>query len=453
MKTVTLLDPSAIEAIERGVWECLAAESVPGAAVAVVQDGEIIYANGFGFADLQTRTPVTRDTVFGIGSVGKSATAMAIMQLVDAGQLSLDTPVVEIIPELRLQDMEMARTITVRQLLSHSSGLPLLPVLDIALGWLDYPGRIEALGDLLTYLATMDERPAGWPGQRFSYSNDGYALAGAVIERIAGMPYDQFLEASVFLPLGMTRSTLADPTTLPWADVTSLYDYDESSTHPEPVHRSAWPSSRLIAPAGLHRSTATDMARYLIGQLGRWPGVSAEGIRLLHQPVIERDSTSSYALGWGVVPNYRGERMLAHSGGITGVSSHVILLPERRTGVVVLLNVAGGPSREIAEVVIEGVLDLPDVDPVDEYVPSREELERVEGIYLFGRRLVTIERDDSTLTIQVGDKPSATMQPLGSDEYRVALDRRVVPVIFPETDAEGRAELLSLMGRVCWRVG
>ena len=453
MKTVTLLDPSAIEAIERGVWECLAAESVPGAAVAVVQDAEIIYANGFGFADLQARTPVTADTVFGIGSVGKSITATAIMQIVDAGQLSLDTPVVEIIPELRLPDMEMARAISIRHLLSHSSGLPLLPVLEIALGWLDYPVRIEALDDLLTYLATMDERPAGWPGQRFSYSNDGYALAGAVIERVAGMPYDQFIEDSVFLPLGMTRSTLADPTTLPWADVTSLYDYDESSAHPEPVHRRAWPSSPIIAPAGMHRSTATDMARYLIGQLGGLPGVRAEGLRLLHQPVIGRDSTSSYALGWGVVPDYRGHDMLAHSGGITGVSSHVILLPERRTGVVVLLNVAGGPSREIAEVVIERVLDLPDVDPMDEYVPSREELERVEGIYLFGRRLVTLASDGLTLTIQVGDKPPATMQPLGPDEYRAALDRRVVPVAFPETDSGDRAELLSLMGRVCWRVG
>ena len=453
METVTLLDQSVFEAIERGVWECLAAESVPGAAVAVVQDGEVVYANGFGFADLQTRTPVTADTVFGIGSVGKSVTAMAAMQLVEAGQLSLDTPIIELIPELLLPDMEMARAITVRHLLSHSSGLPVLPVLEIALGWLDYPGRIETLDHLLGYLATMDERPAGQPGERFSYSNDGYALAGAVIERVSGTPYARYIEEQVFHPLGMTRSTLADPTTLAWEDVTSLYEYDDASSHPEPILRPAWPSSPLIAPAGMHRSTANDMARYLIGQLAGLPGVSEDGRTLLHEPVIARDSASWYALGWGVTPDYRGERMLAHSGGITGVSCHAILLPERRTGVVVLLNVSGGPSREIAEVVIERLLDLPDVDPIDTYVPSAEQLERAEGVYLFGRRLVTIERDGPSLTIHVGDKPSAVMQPLGRDEYRAALDRRVVPVVFPASDAGDRAELLSLMGRVCWRVG
>lgn len=452
METVTTLDSRLIEAIEQTIWEYMAAESVPGAAVAVVQDGEMVYASGFGLADLVARTPITSDTVFGIGSVGKSLTAVAVMQLVEEGRLPLDTPVVEVIPELRLPDMEMARAITVWHLLSHSSGLPLLPVLEIALGWIEHPCRVDTLDDLLDYLATMSERPAGWPGERFSYSNDGYALAGTVIERASGMSYARYIKERVFLPLSMTRSTLADPTMLGLDDIASLYDYDESSMHPDPVYRPAWPSSPLIAPAGLHRSTVTDMARYLIAHLEGLPGVSEDGLELLHQPWIDRDSTSSYALGWGVVPDYRGELVLAHSGGITGVSSHVILLPERRTGVVALLNVSGGPSREIAEVVMERVLGLPEADPVDPYVPSGEEMERAAGTYLFGRRSVTVALDGPSLTIQVGSKPPAVMQPLGPNEYRAALDRRVVPIAFPVGDGEGRAGLMSLMGRVCWRV-
>jgi len=432
-------------AIDTTVEALMTAEAVPGAAVAVVAGGEVALARGYGVADLTTGRQVTPDTVFGIGSLGKSLTAVAVAQLVAEGRLALETPAVELLPELRLPEPVPTGEITVEQMLSHTSGLPVLPVLEMSLGWATSGEPMEGYADLFRYLATMTERPAGLPGERFSYSNDAYALLGAIVERLSGMPYAEYLQSRLFAPLSMTRSTLADPSALGWDDVTCLYDYEAG----QPAHRPDWPVSALVAPAGLHRSTARDMARYLIAQLDALPGVPDDLRRELHRPRVWRDSESGYALGWGVVPDFRGEPALAHSGGITGVSSHAILLPERRAGVIALLNVSGGPAREIAEAVLSAVLGLPPAPEPPSHDPTPAELARAAGRYRYGRDEVRVEPDADGLAMTVGERPAVRLDPTRPGEFRATLDRRVVPVVFPGDDSP--APLALLMGRVCWR--
>lgn len=421
------------------------AESVPGAAVAVVVDGEVVFERGYGVADLEAGRPVTPDTVFGIGSLGKSFTAVAIAQLVAEGRLTLETPAVALLPELRLPTPFPTAEITVEQLLSHTSGLPVLPVLEMSLGWAAGDGPMDGYDDLFRYLATMPERPAGLPGERFSYSNDAFALLGAIVERLAGVSYADYLESHVLAPLGMTRSTLADPTALDWDDVTSLYDYEDG----QPVYRASWPASALVAPAGLHRSTARDMARYLAAQLDTLPAVPEMLRQELQRPRVWRDAEAGYALGWGVAPDFRGELALAHSGGITGVSSHAVLLPGRRTAVIALLNVSGGPAREIAEAVLTDVASLPPAQepPVASLTPA--EIVRVSGAYRFGRDTVVVEPEAGGLSMQVGQRPAVRLVPARPGEFRATLDRRTVPVVFPGDDSP--APLASVMGRVAWR--
>lgn len=430
---------------DAAVEALMTAELVPGAAVAVVAGSEVVFERGYGLADLASGRLVTPETVFGIGSLGKSFTAVAIAQLVAEGRLALDTPAVELLPELRLPEPFPTGEITVEQMLSHTSGLPVLPVLEMSLGWLDGDGRMEGYADLVRYLATMPERPAGLPGERFSYSNDAYALLGTIIERLSGMPYGEYLDARVFAPLGMTRSTLADPTRLGWQDVTSLYDYEGG----QPALRPDWPASALVAPAGLHRSTARDMAHYLIAHLDGLPGMPDALRAEIYRPRIWRDAESGYGLGWGVFPNFRGERALAHSGGITGVSSHAILLPDRRAGIIALLNVSGGPAREIAEAVLTDVLALPPASEPPTYDPTPAELARVAGRYRYGRDAVLVEHDADGLAMRVGDRPAVPLVPARPGEFRATLDRRVVPVVFPGD--ESPAPLALVMGRVSWR--
>lgn len=436
---------STAETIGTAVEALMSAEAVPGAAVAVVADGEVIFERGYGLADLSSGRPVTPDTVFGIGSLGKSLTAVAIMQLVADGRLALDTPAIALLPELRLPEPFPTSAITVEHLLSHASGLPVLPVLEMSLGWLEGSGPMDSYDDLFRYLATMPERPAGLPGERFSYSNDAYALLGKIVERLSDVSYADYLHTRLFQPLGMTRSTLADPTRLGWDDVTSLYDYEDG----QPAFRPDWPASALVAPAGLHRSTARDMARYLMAQMREMPGLTNMQRREMHRPRIWRDAETGYALGWGVAPDFRGEPVLAHSGGITGVSSHAILLPELDAGVIALLNVSGGPAREIAEVVVTEALQLPAARELPVYNPPAADLDRVVGRYRYGRDTVAVERDAEGLTMTLGERPAVRLTPARRDEFRATLDRRIVPIVFPAGDSP--ASLISVMARVCWR--
>ncbi|MCO5178125.1 MAG: beta-lactamase family protein [Thermomicrobiales bacterium] len=432
-------------AVDDLVQSMMADESVPGASVAVVVDGETIFARGYGAADLATERPVTPDTVFGIGSLGKSFTAVAVAQLVADGRVTLDTPAGELLPDLRLPEPFPTADITLDHLLSHVSGLPVLPALEMSLGWLESDAPMESATDLLRYIATMSEKPAGLPGERFSYSNDAFSLLGEIIERLSGESFATYMNAHVFGPLGMTRSTMADPLSLGWDDVTSLYDYEDGA----PAFRAPWPQSAIIAPAGLHRSTANDMARYLAAHLSSLPGVPEQLHRELHRTRISRDSESGYALGWGTTDNFRGERALMHSGGITGVSSHALLLPERNAGVIALLNVSSGPSREIAEAVATELLGLPSAPEPAPYPLPDGELERVSGSYSTCRDTAVFGSDDGQPTMTLSGQPASSIVPSNAGEFRVTFGKRTLLAVFPTEDSP--AQLATIGGRVYWR--
>jgi CubicO group peptidase (beta-lactamase class C family) len=271
-----------------------------------------------------------------------------------------------------------------------------------------------------------------------------------LIAQLSGLSYADYMTEHVFAPLGMTRSTLADPSTLGWEDVTSLYDYDPQAATPTPVHKPAWPTPTTNGAAGLHRSTANDMARYLIAHLDGLPGISDSGRAELHRSRITRDANSGYALGWGVMRDYKGERLLAHSGGITGVSAHVILAPERRVGVVALLNVSGGPSRELAERALDHTLGLPLDTPEPHYVATPAELERAVGRYQYGDEQVELTLADGVLTAHMGEQPAMPLTPSGPGEFRIVVQRRAANLVLEPGD--GPAPLIALMSRVGWRL-
>jgi CubicO group peptidase (beta-lactamase class C family) len=450
LKDGSMLDATTRATLAADTEALMAAEAVPGASLAIVRDGALVYADGFGYRDLASQAPATADTVFGIGSCGKSFTALAVMQLAERGLCQLDQPVSELLPEFRLPAAWDGTPVTIEQLLSHTSGLPLLPALEWSLGWAEPGAPMNSDDDLLAYIATIEQRPAGRPGQRMSYSNDGFAVAGMLVARLSGLSYADYMTEHVFAPLGMTRSTLADPTTLGWDDVTSLYDYDPQAETPTPVHKPSWPTPTTNGAAGLHRSTANDMARYMLGHLDGLPGVSDAGRAELHRPRIQRDANSGYALGWGVMRDYKGQRLLAHSGGITGVSTHVLLAPERRVGVAALLNISGGPSREIAERALDHLLELPLETPKPSYTPTSTELERAVGRYQYGDELVEIALTDGALTARMGEQPATGLTPTGPGEFGISVQRRSANLTLEP--GVGPAPLIALMSRVGWRV-
>jgi len=203
-------------AYEKFVTDLMAESQLPGVAVAVAQDGETVYADGFGYRNQAEQLPITTKTALGIGSVTKSFTSLGIMLLVEDKKTRW-------LPEFRIAGKEAANRMTLHHLLTHTSGMPPLPTVQVALArslrddpdLRDTPQYaelqklepVDTVEELIEYVNGLDVTLLGYPGVYSSYSNEGFALLGLVIERASGKPYEQFMQERVLDPLGMIHTT------------------------------------------------------------------------------------------------------------------------------------------------------------------------------------------------------------------------------------------------------
>ena len=356
-----------MEIVERFVLEQLAAWEVPGCAVAAVGDGRIRLAAGWGQRDLATKLPVTSDTLFAIGSTTKAFTAATVGAVVDDGLLEWERPLRDYVPELRLADPVVTDRLTVVDLLSHRSGLPRHD-----LAWLGYPSRSRAeLVRRLRFLPlSRDLR------QEFQYCNLGYLLAGHAVEVLCGTSWEDYLRTRLLTPLEMGRSNLSADDMTADADHAAAYERRQGVVVPVPQR-----PVTALAPAGALNSCASDMARWLLAQLGggQVDGrvvMSPDTVARQHAPhiVLPEDRTfpastrHAYGLGWKI-GRYRDHRLAEHGGGIDGFQTECMLLPDDGIGVAVLTNTS---SSAMAPVVAYRVLDeLLRLEPLDWFSPFK----------------------------------------------------------------------------------
>jgi CubicO group peptidase (beta-lactamase class C family) len=311
----------------------------PGLAVVVVEGDQVIFSQGYGFADREAGKPMTEDTPVAVGSTTKPMTALAVMQLVERGLVDLDTPVTTYLPDFRMAD-ERSASITLRQLLSHTAGIPESETYDGAQDDGALERRVAGLADVPLHRA---------PGTGFEYANDGYSVAGLVIQQVTGMPYEHYMAQAVFAPLGMDRTTFdpAEAATWGWAQG---YAKRRGVVVPAPIVL-----SRGIGPAGMVVTTATDVGRYFVALLN---GGAANGTPIIAQasldetwtpivPVGQGPGPYGYGLGWGT-GELGGQRVLAHSGTVESAGSYFLLAPDRRIAVGVLANMAGDEKADLA---------------------------------------------------------------------------------------------------------
>ena len=289
-------------AIDNYVRQEMRAVRAPGAAIAIVHGDHIVHARGFGQADPSGKV-ITRDTPFILGSMTKSFTALAIMQLVEAGRLALDDPVQGYLPWFHVRDRKASARITIRHLLNQTSGLPKSAGLLLIKG-----ASATTQRDQTRLLARA--RLHHPPGEGFEYSNANYWLLGLVIERVTGGPYDSYIRREIFAPLGMLRSFTSE---------------SEARAHGLAQGYRVWfgfPRSQAMPyyarelSVGYLISTVDDMGRYLIAQLngGRVDGhpiLSVQGVQLMHTPPDE----SPYAMGW-LADEVAGVPILWHTGAV-----------------------------------------------------------------------------------------------------------------------------------------
>jgi CubicO group peptidase (beta-lactamase class C family) len=313
---------------------------VPGLAIAIVKGDSVVFAKGYGVIEQGKPAPVTEHTRFAIGSTTKAMTSAALAMLVDQGKLRWDDRVIDHIPELQLYDAYATRELTIRDLLTHRTGLP-----GTDLFWVvrDNPFTTAEMIRRLRYV-----RPTASFRSTWQYQNVVYALAGVVIERASGMSWDAFIRSRIFAPLGMRES---EPLV---AGIVGKTNVAVPHAERDGVRTVPIRSTDNIAPAGSVWSSVSDMSRWMrfVLDSGSVDGkrlITPATFREIVAPQIRAPSAEypalelaqqhffSYALGW-FVQDYHGHTIWMHTGSIDGMSAIIGLMPEQRMGVYVLAN-------------------------------------------------------------------------------------------------------------------
>ncbi|MCY7789754.1 serine hydrolase [Bacillus haynesii] len=332
--------------------------NVPGAAVAVIKEDEIIMAEGFGFRDKERKLKVNPETVFAIGSASKAFTTAAMAVLADEGKMEWDKPVREYLPEFKMHDPVATERMTPRDLACHRSGLPRHEMM-----WYNSSFSREELFRRVRYLEPNLDFRSKWQYQNLMYMTAGY-LAG----RIAGTTWEDLVYERLFKPLHMTSSSFSVEDMQKLSDFAFPYQEKNGTVEKIPFR-----NIDVIGPAGSINSNAVDMANWVLLQLGsgKFSGILSEGsLHELHTPCISCDSiikakelpVCSYGLGWFVEP-YRGRHMIHHGGNIDGFSSLVAFMPYEKIGLVILTNMNGSfLPNVLAYNIFDRLLGLEEID-------------------------------------------------------------------------------------------
>ena len=295
---------------------------IPGVSLIVVQDGKVVLAKGYGYADLATSSPISAETsVMRIGSISKLFVATAVMQLVERGKLDLDADVNRYLTAFQLEDT-FPQPVTLAQLLTHTAGFE-----DPPYATYTDPHQVQPLSEHLAEKMPPRTRRAG---EEFIYSSYGYALAALIVEEVSGMPFDQYVEQKIFRPLGMAHSRYLLALPLP-ENLATGYFYHDGWQVPQPVdYDDDYPGGSIV-------STAEHMSHFILAHLqdGCYQGgciLQASTVAEMHQRRAQTPyEGQNVALGF-VEGLQNGQRLLGHTGAISGFGSSLDLLPDHNLG-------------------------------------------------------------------------------------------------------------------------
>jgi CubicO group peptidase (beta-lactamase class C family) len=356
MATTHPTTASELPAADTLMSRLMSTDNVPGAALALIKDDRIVLEKGYGFRDLETHAPVTVTTLFNIGSISKSFTALGIAQLVDQRKVDLDTPVIEYIPDFRLSNPQALLTLTLRRLLSHSSGLPA----DEQWPPLVPPTREGIVGEFAGMPTTAQ------PGTRFQYCTRCIVLAAYVLERVTGQSWEAYTRSQIFVPLRMTAASFGPRGLEHASDRAQPYRHDAGLDEvPVPWARLQYLES--LAPGGGINANIDDMAQYALLQVGDGTIagrrlISAHMLAELHRPEIAvgddwtptaRAENLHYALGW-FTADLHGTHVIFHFGGNPGFRAVIAVVPAAKAGVVVLTN---GESNHFTSTAMRSLIE------------------------------------------------------------------------------------------------
>jgi len=426
-----LTDRADLEAFIDGMMAAhFPSRHIPAATIAVVKDGALFFAKGYGFADREKRIPIDpATTLIRPGSISKLFTWTAVMQLVEQGKLDLDADVNSYLKTFKIP-ATYPQPITMKNLLTHTAGFE-----EQGLGlFARDPAQLKPLRESLAVKMPARVRP---PGSLSSYSNYGTALAGLIVEEVSGIPFDDYIDQNILKPLGMDHSTFREP--LP------------ANLAPEMAVGYQWKKGRFepgkfelignYGPAGSLSAPATDMAKFMIAhlQLGRFGEtriLKEETARRMHSRLYGLDPRlPGMAYGFYEIEAH-GVRGIGHGGDTSLFHSELLLLPEQNVGLFVSYGNSGLPGYDLLPAFIGRYFATPDPAPPELPAGFEERTKRVAGVYRFTRHNYTsIEKAfalPSVVSVAAGPKGTVTtsIQGLG-DPW---LFREVTPNYYEQVD-------------------
>ena len=356
---------------------------VPGMAVAAVKDGKILLTKGYGLRKLGDPTPVDEFTMFGIGSNTKAFTTAALATLIDQGKLAWDDPVYQRLPGFVMYDPYVSHEMTIRDLLTHRSGM--------GLGEGDllfWPRSTYTRDEIIHKLRFM--KPHSSFRSHYAYDNLLYMTAGQIIPAVTGMSWDDYIRQHIFAPLGMEHSNVSTAAYQPGGD----YGYPHSRVDGK-LQVIPFEVLDNVGPAGAINSCAADMAKWVQLQLNHGKFADRDGHLFSEQRSGEmwspqtilptgdlppqlaalKTNFADYALGWGL-REYRGHKLVGHTGGVGGFVSRVMLVPDENLGVVILTNAEeDGAFDAILFHVLDYYFHAPSTDWIANYKAAKDQEE------------------------------------------------------------------------------
>lgn len=402
--------------LEGFILEKMSETKIPGLSIAIVEGNKTIYARGFGFRDLSSGLPATPRTLYGIGSVTKSFTAMVIMQLAEEGKINLDDPVEKYIP-VKLRPFE--KTVSIHHFLTHSSGVPALAyaeafirgVLGLDHHWLP----VSSPEDIITFMRDAEKWAVSKPGKNFFYLNEGYVLLGYIISKLSGLSYEEYIKKRILEPLEMSRTFFSKFDIENDEDRATPYIVDREEKHIP----STFPFG-ITSDGGLI-SNVIDLSNYIKmhinrGKFEKTRIVNSEMLELMEKTHINLPyqvfGGESYGYGWMITPKFHGYRLVGHGGSVLVYTAYVGYIPEKKVGVAVLANTSGYLLSHVGMYALSQLLGVdPETSP---FIKSDKILNKLQGEYetYMGTMKANVKKKGDFLYIEIKDKYTEEIIPL-----------------------------------------
>ncbi len=344
------------EVIEKAIQDY----QIPGIAVGVIVDGHIVYSKGFGYRDVEKKYPVTSNTLFAIGSCTKAFTSFAVATLINEGLLHWDERIIDIAPDFRLHDPYATQNLTMRDLLTHRSGLPRHDFM-----WYNSTLSKTEIVRRLRYL-----EPSCNFRERYQYNNLMYLVAGYALEQLTHKSWEELVREKILAPLDMKYTNFSVEDMQKTSDFS--FPYIEKNGKLEKMN---FRNISLIGPAGSINSNLRDLSHWVVMQLNggvykNTAQINPSVLQEMHTPQVVASGTPetkesllyAYGMGWGIA-SYRGQYFLSHDGVSDGFTSTIGLLPAHKTGIIILSNrnLSAFP-RLLSVQIIDAILELPFID-------------------------------------------------------------------------------------------